>query len=169
MMQYELIIEDLSGDTLFVEVSALKKLNFDKLKESILLQSEILDLKASYSDKARGVVIESKIDKGKGPVSTVLINNGKLNKGDYFICGDTWGKIRAMINYEGKMVNEALPSMPVEILGMNSSAYAGAEFMVTKNEDEAKKLTEFKKNDVLTNKALAKDKTTFDDVKIKKN
>ena len=109
MMQYELIVEDLSGDTLFVEVSALKKINLDKLKESILLQSEILDLKASYSDTARGVVIESKIDKGKGPVSTILISNGKLKRGDYFICGDTWGKIRAMINYEGKMVNEALP------------------------------------------------------------
>ena len=166
MMQYELIAEDLSGDTLFVEVSALKKLNLDKLKESILLQSEILDLKASFSDKARGVVIESKIDKGKGPVSTVLINNGKLNKGDYFICGDTWGKIRAMINYEGKMVNEALPSMPVEILGMNKSAYAGAEFMVTKDENEAKELTEFKKNDTAQNKTLAKDKTTlFEDAK----
>ena len=168
MMQYELIAEDLSGDTLFVEVSALKKLNLDKLKESILLQSEILDLKASYSDKARGVVIESKIDKGKGPVSTILINNGKLKRGDFFICGDTWGKIRAMINYEGKMVNEALPSMPVEILGMNSSAYAGAEFMVTKDESEAKELTEFKKNDTEQNKNLAKDKTTlFEDVKDK--
>ena len=86
MMQYELIAEDLSGDTLFVE-AALKKLNLDKLKESIL-QSEILDLKASYTDKARGVVIELKIDKGKGPVSTILINNGKLNRGDYFVCGD---------------------------------------------------------------------------------
>jgi len=161
MMQYELISEDLSGDTLFVEVSALKKINLDKLKESILLQSEILDLKASYSDKARGVVIESKIDKGKGPVSTILISNGKLSRGDYFICGDTWGKIRAMINYEGKMVNEALPSMPVEILGMNNSAYAGAEFMVTKDENEAKKLTDFKKNDSLKNNALAKDKTTL--------
>ena len=168
MMQYELIAEDLSGDTLFVEVSALKKLNLDKLKESILLQSEILDLKASYSDKARGVVIESKIDKGKGPVSTILINNGKLNRGDYFICGDTWGKIRAMINYEGKMVNEALPSMPVEILGMNSSAYAGAEFMVTADEDEAKKLSEIRKDNSAQNKILAKDKTTlFDDVKEK--
>ena len=168
MMQYELIAEDLSGDTLFVEVSALKKMNLDKLKESILLQSEILDLKASYSDKARGVVIESKIDKGKGPVSTILINNGKLKKGDYFICGDTWGKIRAMINYEGKMVNEALPSMPVEILGMNNSAYAGAEFMVTENENEAKKLTEFRKNSTVQNKTLAKDKTTlFDEVKNK--
>ncbi len=168
MMQYELVAEDLSGDTLFVEVSALKKTNLDKLKESILLQSEILDLKASYSDKARGVVIESKIDKGKGPVSTILISNGKLKRGDYFICGDTWGKIRAMINHEGKMVNEALPSMPVEILGMNNSAYAGAEFMVTKDENEAKELTEFRKNDNVQNKVSAKDKTTlFDNVKDK--
>jgi translation initiation factor IF-2 len=161
MMQYELIAEDLSGDTLFVEVSALKKMNLDKLKESILLQSEILDLKASFSDKARGVVLESKIDKGKGPVSTILISNGKLKRGDYFICGDTWGKIRAMINHVGETVNEALPSMPVEILGMNSSAYAGAEFIVTKNEDEAKELAEFRKNSSSKNKALVKDKTTL--------
>ena len=161
MMQYELIAEDLSGDTLFVEVSALKKINLDKLKESILLQSEILDLKASFSDKAKGVVIESKIDKGKGPVSTILINNGKLKRGDYFICGDTWGKIRAMINHEGKMVNEALPSMPVEILGMNSSAFAGAEFIVTKDESEAKELSEFRKNNSAQNKILAKDKATL--------
>ena len=168
MMQFELVAEDLSGDTLFVEVSALKKTNLDKLKESILLQSEILDLKASYSDKAKGVVIESKIDKGKGPVSTILISNGKLEKGDYFICGDTWGKIRAMINYEGKTVEEAYPSMPVEILGMNSSAYAGADFMVTRDEDEAKKINEFKKNKTLTNKLSAKDKTTlFDNAKTK--
>ena len=168
MMQYELIAEDLSGDTLFVEVSALKKINLDKLKEIILLQSEILDLKASYSDKAKGVVIESKIDKGKGPVSTILISNGKLKRGDYFICGETWGKIRAMINYEGKIVNEALPSMPVEILGMNSSAYAGAEFVVTKDEDEAKELSEFRKSSSSKNKTLAKDKTTlFEDAKDK--
>ena len=161
MMQYELIAEDLSGDTLFVEVSALKKINLDKLKESILLQSEILDLKASYSDQARGIVIESKIDKGKGPVSTILISNGKLNKGDYFICGDTWGKIRAMINYDGEMINEAFPSMPVEILGMNGSASAGAEFLVTKNEEEAKNMAEFAKNNSSKNKILAKDKTTL--------
>ena len=168
MMQYELIAEDLSGDTLFVEVSALKKLNLEKLKESILLQSEMLDLRASFSDSARGVVIESKIDKGKGPVSTILISNGKLNRGDYFICGDTWGKIRAMINYEGKTINEALPSMPVEILGMNNSVYAGAEFVVTKNEDEAKKLVEFKKTDTAKKNVLAKDKTTlFDKTKNK--
>ena len=168
MMQYELIAEDLSGDTLFVEVSALKKINLDKLKESILLQSEILDLKASFSGQAKGIVIESKIDKGKGPVSTVLISNGKLKRGDYFICGDTWGKIRAMINYEGKNINEALPSMPVEILGMNSSAFAGAEFLVTKDEDEAKEMAEYKKNNFAQNKVLVKDKATlFDSAKEK--
>ena len=168
MMQYELIAEDLSGDTLFVEVSALQKINLEKLKEAILLQSEILDLKASYSDRARGVVIESKIDKGKGPVSTILINNGTLKKGDFFVCGDTWGKIRAMINHEGVIVNEALPSMPVEILGMNNSAYAGAKFTVTKNEEEAKQTIEFKKNSTESNLVIKKDKTTlFDKVKNK--
>ena len=113
-----------------------KKTNLDKLKESIVLQSELLDLKASFTGVAEGVVIESKIDKGKGPVSTILISNGKLKKGDFFICGDTWGKIRAMIDFEGNNVEEALPSMPVEILGMNKSAYAGAEFVVTKDEAE---------------------------------
>ena len=168
MMQYELVAEDLSGDTLFVEVSALKKLNLDKLKESIILQSELLDLKASVSDQARGIVIESKIDKGKGPVSTILINNGKLKKGDFFICGDTWGKVRAMINHDGKMVDEALPSTPVEILGMNGTAYAGTEFIVTKSEDEAKEMAKFKKDDSVNNKVLSKEKTTlFDGAKIK--
>ena len=169
MMQYELIAEDLSGDTLFVEVSALKKTNLDKLKESILLQSEILDLKASYSDFAKGVVIESKIDKGKGPVSTVLINNGKLKKGDYFICGNTWGKIRAMISYDGKNITEAFPSMPVEILGMNDSAFSGAEFVVTKNEDEAKKIVEFKKNNSSKSQMVSKDKGMFFDNSKNKN
>ena len=168
MMQYELIAEDLSGDTLFVEVSALKKINLDKLKESILLQSEMLDLKASFSDQAKGVVIESKIDKGKGPVSTVLIKNGKLKKGDYFICGNTWGKIRAMINFEGKNVDEALPSTPVEILGMNDTAFAGAELAVTENENEAKKIAEQKTNYSNKNNFPSNDKTTlFDKVKNK--
>ena len=125
-------------------------------------------MKASYSGKAKGVVIESKIDKGKGPVSTILISNGKLVKGDYFICGDTWGKIRAMINYEGKNIDEALPSMPVEILGMNSTAFAGAEFQVTNNENEAKEMSEFKKDNSAKNKILAKDKATlFEQVKEK--
>ncbi len=162
LMRYELVAEDLSGDTLFVEVSATKKVNLDKLKESILLQSEILDLKASISDKATGVVIESKIDKGKGPVSTILVSNGKLKKGDYFVCGKTWGKIRAMINHDGNFVNEAFPSMPVEILGMNDTAFAGAEFLVTDSEDKAKEISEFK-NQNSKKKILLNEKSTIFD------
>ena len=161
LMKYELIAEDFSGDTLFVEVSATQKINLDKLKESILLQSEILDLSASFSDSATGVVIESKIDKGKGPVSTILITNGMLKKADYFVCGNTYGKIRAMINHEGKLINEAPPSMPVEILGMNESAFAGAEFVVTENEDKAKEIAEFNKNGTVPVKTGIKDKTSI--------
>jgi len=143
-----------------VEVFVIKKINIEKLKESILLQSEILDLKASITGPANGVVVESKIDKGKGPVSTILISSGKLNKGDYFVCGNTWGKIRAMIDDSGKMIEEALPSTPVEILGMNSSAYAGAEFFVTENENKAKEISEFKtNNNSEKNKIIPKDKT----------
>jgi len=161
LMKYELIAEDFSGDTLFVEVSATQKTNLAKLKESILLQSEILDLSASFSGPATGVVIESKIDKGKGPVSTVLITNGLLKKADYFVCGNTYGKIRAMIDHEGKIVDEALPSMPVEILGMNESVFAGAEFAVTENEEKAKEISEFNKINSVTVKKVVKDKTSI--------
>ena len=161
LMKYELIAEDFSGDTLFVEVSATQKINLDKLKESILLQSEILDLSASFSGSATGVVIESKIDKGKGPVSTLLITNGLLKKADYFVCGNTYGKIRAMIDHEGKIVDEAFPSMPVEILGMNESVFAGAEFAVTENEEKAKEISEFNKSNSGDVKAIVKDKTSI--------
>jgi translation initiation factor IF-2 len=161
LMKYELIAEDFSGDTLFVEVSATQKINLDKLKENILLQSEILDLSASFSGSATGVVIESKIDKGKGPVSTILITNGLLKKADYFVCGNTYGKIRAMINHEGKIVEEALPSMPIEILGMNESVFAGAEFAVTENEEKAKEIAEFNKSGSSNVKTIVKDKTSI--------
>jgi translation initiation factor IF-2 len=157
LMKYELIAEDFSGDTLFVEVSATQKINLDKLKESILLQSEILDLSASFSGPANGIVIESKIDKGKGPVSTVLINNGLLKKADYFVCGKTYGKIRAMINHEGKIIDKAFPSMPVEILGMNESVFAGTEFAVTENEEKAKEISEFNKTNSNITKAVVKE------------
>ena len=128
-----------------------------------MLQSEILDLKASVTDNATGVVIESKIDKGKGPVSTVLVSNGRLKKGDYFTCGKTWGKIRAMINHDGKFVDEAYPSTPVEILGMNDTAFAGAEFLVTENEDKAKEISEFKNENSSKNKIIINDKSTIFD------
>ena len=128
-------------------------------------------MKASFSGPATGVVIESKIDKGKGPVSTILISNGKLKKGDFFVCGNTWGKIRAMINYEGKIVSEALPSMPIEILGMNDSAFAGAEFYVTEDEEKAKEISEFRSSSDLgkNNSLKIKDKTTLFDKKDNKD
>ena len=144
LLQYELIAEELSGDTLFTEVSASTKKNLDKLKENITLQSELLDLKANFDGPAVGVILESRIDKGKGPVSTVLVTNGKLEKGNFFVSGNTWGKVRAMINDEGKNVDLALPSTPVEILGMNSSALAGDDFVVVDSDDKAKEINDYR-------------------------
>tara|TARA_B100000029_G_scaffold167174_1_gene163349 strand:+ start:192 stop:2447 length:2256 start_codon:yes stop_codon:yes gene_type:complete len=144
LLQYELIAEELSGDTLIAEVSATTKKNLEKLKENIILQSELLDLKADFSTSAVGVILESRIDKGKGPVSTVIITDGSLKKGDFFVSGNTWGKIRAMINDEGQQINLATPSTPVEILGMNNSAFAGDDFIVVKSEDEAKEINKYR-------------------------
>tara|TARA_B100000700_G_scaffold89837_1_gene101326 strand:- start:637 stop:2871 length:2235 start_codon:yes stop_codon:yes gene_type:complete len=144
LLQYELIAEELSGDTLFTEVSATTKKNLDKLKENIVLQADLLDLKANFDGPAAGVILESRIDKGKGPVSTVLVTNGSLKKGDFFVCGNTWGKIRAMINDEGKNTDLALPSTPVEILGMNESAFAGDDFIVVESEEKAKEINEYR-------------------------
>ena len=159
LMRYELVAEDLSGDTLFVEVSATKKTNLEKLREAILLQSEILDLKAQKKGNAKGIVLESKIDKGKGPVSTIIVTSGELKKGDHFVCGKTFGKIRAMLNFEGKNVEKAYPSTPVEILGMNEPANSGGEFLVVESEEEAKKINDFQKTAFKTNpNIVAQDK-----------
>ena len=144
LLQYELIAEELSGDTLFTEVSAKTKKNLDKLKENIILQSDLLDLKANFEGSASGVILESRIDKGKGPVSTVLVTNGCLKKGDFFVSGNSWGKIRAMISDEGQSLDSALPSTPVEILGMNSSAFAGDDFIVVDSEEKAKEINDYR-------------------------
>ena len=164
LMRYELIAESLSGDTLFVEVSAKNKKNLDKLKESILLQAEILDLKASQTGNARGMVLEAKIDKGKGPIATILVTNGELKKGDHFICGNTYGKIRAMIDHTAKNIDTAYPSFPVEILGLNDKAQAGDEFLVVEDEEEAKKIIDFKKLGVNESKiSISSEKTNIFD------
>ena len=144
LLQYELIAEELSGDTLFAEVSATTKKNLNKLKENIILQTDLLDLKADYESNANGIILESRIDKGKGPVSTVLVTSGSLKKGDYFVCGKTWGKIRAMINDQGLSLDLVTPSTPVEILGMNESAFAGDDFIVVENEEKAKEINEYR-------------------------
>jgi len=142
LLEYELIAEDLSGETLMVEISAKTKLNLDKLVEAIVLQAEILDLKTDFDSKATGVVLESKIDTGRGPVATIIVTTGTLKKGDFFVSGLKWGKVRAIINDKGKNINEASPSTPVEILGINGAAKAGDDFIVLDNEKEAKTLSE---------------------------
>ena len=142
LLEHELIAEDLSGDTLMVEISAKKKLNLDKLLEAITLQAEILDLKTDFDSKATGVVLESKIDTGRGPVANIIVTSGTLKKGDYFVSGIKWGKIRAIINDKGENIVEALPSTPIEILGINGAAKSGDDFIVLDSEKEAKTLSE---------------------------
>jgi translation initiation factor IF-2 len=141
LLEHELIAEDLSGDTLMVEISTKTKSNLDKLVETIILQAEILDLKTNFESKATGIVLESKIDVGRGPVATIIVTTGTLKKGDFFVSGLRWGKVRAIINDQGKNINEALPSTPVEILGINGAAKAGDDFIVLDNEKEAKTLS----------------------------
>ncbi len=142
LLEHELIAEDLSGDTLMVEISATTKKNLDKLVEAIILQAEILDLKTDFESKATGIVLESKIDVGRGPVATIIVTTGTLKKGDFFVSGLKWGKVRAIIDDKGKNINEAPPSAPVEILGINGAAKSGDDFLVVDNEKEAKTLSE---------------------------
>ena len=138
LLEYELIAEDLSGDTLMVEISTKTKQNLDKLVESVILQAEILDLKTDFETDAKGIVLESKIDVGRGPIANVIITAGTLYKGDYFVSGLKWGKVRAIINDQGKQIDKAEPATPIEILGINGAAKSGDDFIVLKSEKEAK-------------------------------
>ena len=140
LLEHELIAEELSGDTLMVEISTKTKKNLDKLIESVLLQAELLDLKTDYDLKASGVVLESKVDIGRGPIVNIIITRGTLKKGDYFVSGLKWGKIRAIINDLGNEINTADPSTPVEVLGINGAAKSGDDFIVLENEKEAKSI-----------------------------
>ncbi len=142
LLEYELIAEDLSGDTLVVQISTKTKHNLDKLVESIQLQAELLDLKTDFETEAKGIVLESKIDIGRGPVANIIITAGTLNKGDYFVSGLKWGKIRAIINDKGKNIDFAEPATPIEIIGINGAAKSGDDFIVLSNEKEAKSLCE---------------------------
>jgi len=142
LLEHELIAEELSGDTLMSEISTKTKKNLDKLIESVLLQAELLDLKTDYDLKSNGVVMESKIDIGRGPIVNIIVTSGTLKRGDYFVSGLHWGKVRALINDQGLNIDEASPSTPVEVLGINGAAKAGDDFVVLENEKEAKLLCE---------------------------
>ena len=144
LLQHEVIVEDMGGEVQDVEVSATKKTNLDKLLEAIQLQAEILELKANPSRAAEGTVIEAKLDKGRGPLATVLVERGTLRVGDVFVAGASSGKVRAMIDDKGRQVKEAGPSVPVEVLGLGAVPSAGDPFTVVENEARAREVADYR-------------------------
>jgi translation initiation factor IF-2 len=144
LLSYEVVVEEMGGETQDVPVSALKRTGLDKLTEAILLQAEILDLKANPDRTAEGTVIESRLDRGRGPVGTVLVQRGTLRQGDIVVAGSEWGRVRAMLDDKGKQMAEAGPSSPVEILGLSGAPSAGEPFVVVENESRAREITEFR-------------------------
>jgi translation initiation factor IF-2 len=144
LLQYELQVESLGGEVQDVEVSALKKTNLDGLLEAILLQAELLDLKANPDRPAEGSVVESRLDKGRGSVATVLVERGTLKKGDILVVGAEWGRVRLLNNDKGETLVEAGPSMPVEILGLNGVPEPGDQFVVVESEARAREVADFR-------------------------
>ena len=146
LLQHEVIVEQMGGDVQDVEVSAVKKTNLDKLLEAIQLQAEILELKANPDRQAEGTVIEAKLDKGRGPLATVLVQRGTLRVGDVFVAGASSGKVRAMIDDKGRQVKEAGPSVPVEVLGLSAVPSAGDPFTVVENEARAREVAAYRQS-----------------------
>jgi translation initiation factor IF-2 len=144
LLSHEIVVEGMGGETQDVEVSALKRQGLDKLLEAILLQAEILDLKANPKRAAEGTVIESRLDRGRGPVATVLVQKGTLHTGDIIVAGAEWGRVRAMLDDKGESVKEAGPSVPVEVLGLAAVPGAGEPFVVVENEGRAREISEFR-------------------------
>jgi translation initiation factor IF-2 len=155
LLRHEVFVESMGGEVLDVEVSATKGTNLDKLLEAILLQSEVLDLKANPDRTAEGVVIEAKLDKGRGPVATVLVQTGTLMVGDIVVAGSEWGRVRALVTDRGEHLDEALPATPVEILGIQGTPQAGDRFAVVNNEARAREITEYRQR-LARDKAVAK-------------
>jgi translation initiation factor IF-2 len=148
LLQYDIVVEEMGGDTQDVEVSATKRMNLDKLEEAILLQAEVLDLKANPDRMAEGSVIESRLDKGRGPVATMLVQKGTLKAGDIVVAGAEWGRVRALLDDKGRAIKEAGPSTPVEILGLGGIPSAGEPFVVVEDESRAREISEFRQRKV---------------------
>jgi translation initiation factor IF-2 len=155
LLQHEVFVESMGGEVLDVEVSATKKINLDKLLEAILLQAELLDLKADPERTSEGVVIEAKLDKGRGPVATMLVQTGMLLPGDIIVAGNEWGRVRALVNDRGEQIKEAGPSTPVEVLGLQGTPRAGDRFATVENEARAREITEYRQR-LARDKAVAK-------------
>lgn len=144
LLQHEVFVESMGGEVLDVEVSAKAGTNLDKLLEAILLQAEILDLKANPNRTAEGTVVEAELDRGRGAVATVLVQKGTLRPGQIIVAGDQWGRVRALVNDKGEHVKEAGPSMPVEVLGLSGTPAAGDRFAVVENESRAREISEYR-------------------------
>ncbi len=144
LLQHDLVVEEMGGEVIDVEISAKEKTNLDKLEEMILLQSELLDLKANPDRAAEGVIVESKMERGRGSVATILIKRGTLKTGDIIVAGGEWGRVRALVDDRGTQVAEAGPSMPIEVLGLNGSPLAGDEVSAVISEARAREVTEFR-------------------------
>ncbi|MCZ4365468.1 translation initiation factor IF-2 [Sulfitobacter dubius] len=162
LLQHEVIVEKMSGDVQDVEVSAATGQGLDELLEAIALQSEILELKANPNRAAVGAVIEAQLDVGRGPVATVLVQNGTLRQGDIFVVGEQYGKVRALINDQGERVKEAGPSVPVEVLGINGTPEAGDVLNVTETEAQAREIAEYRANAAKDKRAAAGAATTLE-------
>jgi translation initiation factor IF-2 len=144
LLSHEVVVESLGGDVLCIEVSAKEKTNLDKLVEALLLQAELLDLKANPDRAATGAVIEARMERGRGTVATVLVQSGTLRLDDIFVAGGEWGRARALIDSHGRAVKEAAPSIPVEVIGWNGTPVAGDDFVVVENEARAREVAEFR-------------------------
>lgn len=155
LLQHEVIVEAMSGEVQDVEVSAITGQGLDELLEAIALQAEILELKANSKRAAHGAVIEAQLDVGRGPVATVLVQNGTLNQGDIFVVGEQWGKVRALINDKSERIKEAGPSVPVEVLGLNGTPEAGDVLNVVETEAQAREIAEYRENAAKEKRAAA--------------
>ena len=144
LLEHEIVLEGMGGDVLAVEVSAVQKTNLDKLEEAISLQAEILDLKSNPERSAEGTIIESRVEPGRGPVATILVQRGTLKMGDIFVTGSEQGRVRAMTNDRGDKIQDAGPSVPVEVIGLNGAPDAGDDFVVVENETRAREISEFR-------------------------
>ncbi len=155
LLQYEVVLEEMGGETQDVEVSALKKTGLDKLEEAILLQAEVLELRANPNRSAEGAVVESRLDRGRGPVATVLVQKGTLHAGDIVVAGAQWGRVRAMQDDKGKAVKLALPATPVEILGLSAAPTAGEPFVVVESDTRAREIVEYRQQKLRERQAAA--------------
>jgi translation initiation factor IF-2 len=164
LLNHELVTEELGGDVLTVEVSAKTKMNLDKLEETLLLQAEVLDLKANPDRMAQGAVIEAKLERGRGAVATLLVQKGTLHVGDIFVAGTEWGRVRAMLDERGANVETAGPATPVEVLGLQGTPQAGDVFSVVESEARAREITEFRQHQLRQKQAAAGARGTLEEM-----